>query len=120
MRRRFQSGARADANSPVDDDLIAAFESIENEPAVAIPCTGSHRPLLCLAILAYDPDEMRLRALLDGALRNDDAVRTYRAEHVDVAEFPRPQLNLRVRKHRAHEERPGFLGKRRDGQADVA
>jgi len=77
--RHLDGHVRGEPQRTVDDDTIARREALRNEPALGVPIADDDRPQLGPLVLVDDPDEVSLRALLHGPLRNEDRVRPDRA-----------------------------------------
>src|SRR5208283_5192351 len=91
-----------------------------DEPVVAVPVANIDDSLFGLSVAVSDPDEMRLCALLHGALRHQDRVRAHGTLDFDAHELPRSQYTLRVGEHGTNLEGAGVLGERRVGETDLA
>jgi hypothetical protein len=85
-----------------------------------VPVADGDRPLLGLAFLVDQPDEMTLRALLHGALRDEDGVGPLRPLQARPHVLVGTQHPVRVIDRGADQEGPGLRVVRGIGKGDLA
>jgi hypothetical protein len=120
QRLRIDLDTRGQRQRAVDDDHAGGIESPGHEPFFADPRSDGHRTHFGGAVLADQPHERSLRALLYGAQRHGLRVRTRRTLQAHAHELVRPQQAERVGHRHPDAESAGLCTEARIGKGDAA